>query len=156
MLSIGATAPDFTLPDQDGTPFQLDAETAAGPLVLFFYPADFTPVCTKEACMFRDAHAELATAGVRVVGVSPQDSESHRRFREAFSLPYRLLSDTKREVISTYAGSVAGISLPFVTRRVTYVIGKGRAVLERVVADLNAEAHRRVIKAATSSQPRPG
>lgn len=151
MIKPGETAPDFTLSDQDGAPFTLSAELAHGPLVLFFYPADFTPVCTREACMFRDAHAQLADAGVRVVGISPQDSASHRRFREAHSLPYRLLADPQRTVIAPYAGTVAGIPLPFFTRRVTYLIARNGVVADRVIADLSEASHRRIIAAARSA-----
>ena len=148
MLKPGDKAPDFSLPDQDGATFTLSAELAHGPVVLFSYPADFTPVCTAEACMFRDEHARLADAGLRVVGVSPQSSESHRKFRDAHSLPYRLLADPDRRVISTYAGSLAGVPLPMLTRRVTYLIAKDGMVVERVLAAFSAERNRAIIESA--------
>lgn len=154
MIRPGEAAPDFTLPDQDGASFTLSRELAEGPVVLFFYPADFTPVCTAEACMFRDEHARLADAGLRVVGVSPQSSESHRRFREAHALPYRLLADPERRVIGRYAGSVAGVRLPVLTRRVTYLIAKDGRVAERVIAAFSAERHRAIIEAARAMSSR--
>ncbi len=79
MLAVGARAPEFTLPDQDGRDTSLTSLLNHGPLVLFFYPADFTPGCTKEVCMMRDLHSELVARGLTVAGISPQGAQSHRR-----------------------------------------------------------------------------
>jgi peroxiredoxin Q/BCP len=81
-LKVGDHVPDFTLPDQDGKATSLSELLAEGCVVLYFYPKDDTPGCTAEACSFRDEHKQLAEAGVRVVGVSSDDVESHRRFAE--------------------------------------------------------------------------
>ena len=70
MLPIGETAPDFSLPDQDGRPRGLTGLLAGGPLILYFYPADFTPGCTREACDLRDLHSQILSAQLQVVGVS--------------------------------------------------------------------------------------
>ena len=78
MLQAGDRAPEFELADDHGRIVRLSELLAHGPLVLYFYPADFTPVCTKEACMFRDAHADLAAQGIRVFGVSPRRLMSKR------------------------------------------------------------------------------
>ena len=92
MLANGQKAPDFELPDQDGRKHTLKSLLKDGPLILYFYPADFTPGCTKEACSFRDLHQELLKAKLRVVGVSPQDVASHRKFADQHGLNFTLLT----------------------------------------------------------------
>src|SRR5271170_4458466 len=82
MLPIGGRAPEFTLPDQDDQRVSLSTLLRHGPLILYFYPADFTPGCTREACSIRDLHVEIMGAGLDVAGVSPQSPETHRKFRE--------------------------------------------------------------------------
>ena len=84
MLAMGARAPEFTLADQDGRNVSLSTLLRNGPLILYFYPADFTPGCTREACALRDLHAEILQARLDVAGVSPQDPASHRAFREKY------------------------------------------------------------------------
>ncbi len=101
MLQPGDPAPPFTLPDADGRDVSL-AGLAGRHVVLYFYPADDTPGCTKEACGFRDAWDELRDLGVTVLGVSPDDGASHRRFAEKYRLPFTLLSDPERSVMQAY------------------------------------------------------
>ena len=101
MLQPGNPAPAFTLPDAEGRTVAL-ADLAGRHVVLYFYPADDTPGCTKEACGFRDAWDELRELGVTVLGVSPDDGASHRRFAEKYRLPFTLLSDPGREVMEAY------------------------------------------------------
>src|ERR1700760_4349463 len=102
MLPIGSRAPEFTLPDQDDRNISLTTLLNRGPLVLYFYPADFTPGCTKEACMLRDLHDELLQVGLSVAGVSPQGPERHRAFREKYNLLYPLLCDVEKFVVKMY------------------------------------------------------
>src|SRR5205809_4908768 len=102
MLATGGRAPEFTLPDQDGQSVSLSTLLRYGPAILYFYPADFTPGCTREACSIRDIHRELTRAGLTVAGISPQSPESHKRFRLKHSLPFTLLSDEKKEVINMF------------------------------------------------------
>jgi len=78
MLAIGGRAPEFTLPDQDDQNVSLSTLLRHGPLILYFYPADFTPGCTKEACSIRDLHTEIQQVGLDVAGVSPQSAATHR------------------------------------------------------------------------------
>jgi len=80
MLNVGDIAPDFELKDQSGSTVSLDQLLEKGDLVLYFYPADFTRVCTAEACAFRDAYDDLSEVKVQVVGISPQGADSHSRF----------------------------------------------------------------------------
>jgi peroxiredoxin Q/BCP len=101
VVQEGQLAPAFTLPDQDGSKLSL-AELRGQHVVLYFYPRDATSGCTKEACGFRDLHKQLHKAGVVVLGVSPDGVESHAKFRAAQKLPFRLLADPERKVLSAY------------------------------------------------------
>jgi peroxiredoxin Q/BCP len=102
MLSPGERAPEFALPDHEGRETSLTSLLRRGALILYFYPADFTPGCTREACVIRDLHAQIQKVGLTVAGVSPQDADSHRRFRDKHQLPFVLLSDTDTAVIRMY------------------------------------------------------
>lgn len=143
MIGVGDRAPDFTLPDHSGARVSLGDLTAAGDFILYFYPADFTPVCTAEACAFRDDYDGLAEVGLAIVGVSPQSVESHRRFVERYELPFPLLADAGGQVIRAY-----GVSGPlgFGVRRVTFLIGADGIVKSRVVADFLVRSHRNLIR----------
>jgi peroxiredoxin Q/BCP len=100
-IEAGRKAPDFTLPAHDGT--QLKLSTLRGsPVVLYFYPRDDTPGCTKEACAFRDQKAQLARLGAKVLGVSPDDVGSHRKFHKKYGLDFPLLADTQHQVAEKY------------------------------------------------------
>ena len=99
MLKRGDEAPDFALPDQDGRQRRLTRLLESGPLIVYFYPADFTPGCTQEACDFRDLHARILGSGLRVVGVSPQSPESHRRFRDFGGLAQRTYHQPSRPLL---------------------------------------------------------
>ena len=138
MLKRGDQAPDFTLPDQDGKPVHLKELLARGPVVLYFYPADFTPVCTKEACAFGALQPELDQAGVTLVGVSPQDSASHTRFRERYRLSFPLLADPEKQVIRSYGcDGLLGIGVS----RVTYLIGGDGRIQEATRAGFRVGPH---------------
>ncbi|MFW6210207.1 MAG: thioredoxin-dependent thiol peroxidase [Patescibacteria group bacterium] len=101
MLDIGDTAPDFALPDQTGTTRTL-ADTAGQWRVIYFYPKDDTPGCTKEACLIAEVYDEFATLGVTVYGVSKDTPASHQRFAEKYQLPFTLLSDESTEMMQAY------------------------------------------------------
>lgn len=101
MLEPGSTPPPFTLASGEGKPVSL-ADFKGRHVVLYFYPADDTPGCTKEACGFRDAWDELRELGAVVLGVSADDAESHRKFSAKYRLPFTLLSDPDREVMRAY------------------------------------------------------
>ena len=119
MLQVGERAPEFTLPDETGTDRSLTDFLNTGATVLYFYPADFTPGCTRQACTLRDMHAEIHGAGLRVVGISPQSPESHAKFKAQYSLPFTLLSDAEKQVIKMY-----GVNGPLgiAVRRATFLI----------------------------------
>jgi len=101
MLEVGQQAPDFTLVDGEGRRAKL-ADFAGKNLVLFFYPEDDTPGCTKEACGFRDAWDKLQELGAVVIGVSPDGADSHQQFTAKYQLPFRLLSDPTHETMRAY------------------------------------------------------
>ena len=100
-LDEGAQAPTFTLPDQDGNPVSLD-DFKGSRVLVYFYPADDTPGCTKEACQFNDNLAGFQAAGVPVIGVSPDDGASHQRFRNKYGLRFPLLTDADHAVMDDW------------------------------------------------------
>ncbi len=100
-LEAGTQAPDFTLAADDGSPVKLSA-LQGSPVVLYFYPADDTPGCTKEACAFRDQQADLKKLGAKVFGVSPDDVASHVKFRDKFQLNFPLLADPDHAVAEQF------------------------------------------------------
>lgn len=101
MLEIGTKAPDFELPDQDGVMHKL-GEYAGKKLVLYFYPKDNTPGCSKQACGFGDLLPLFTERGAVIVGVSKDSMASHKKFKEKYHLPFTLLSDTELEAIKAY------------------------------------------------------
>jgi peroxiredoxin Q/BCP len=149
MLKKGDRAPDFALPDQDGRLRKLKDLLAGEALVLYFYPADFTPGCTREACDLRDLHAQILSAGLRVVGISPQSVDSHRRFREEHSLPFTLLSDEDKTAVRAYGvDGPLGIGV----RRATFLIDRKGLVIDSVLADLRVARHREFVERAIAAR----
>lgn len=153
MLRAGDTAPEFTLPDQDGTPVSLAALLKDGPLLLYFYPADFTPGCTKEACDIRDMHEDISDVGIRVVGVSPQGAESHARFRNRHHLPFMLLADEDKAAVRAFG--VDG-PLGLGVRRATFLIGQDGVIQDVVLADLRIGRHSDFIRRAVAHRRQTG
>ncbi len=143
MLRIGDTAPSFQLKDQSGSIVSLDQIAANGDLILYFYPADFSPVCTAEACAFRDSYEGVSSIGAQIVGVSPQSVDSHRRFSTRFSIPFPLLSDPHKKVIDAY-----GVDGPFGfgVRRATFLIDSSKIIQNRVVSELFVGSHTDLLK----------
>jgi peroxiredoxin Q/BCP len=100
-LQSGDPAPEFRLPDQDGEPVDLSGYRGRK-VVVYFYPQDDTPGCTKEACQFNDSLADFAGRGVDVIGISADDADSHRRFRAKYGLGLTLLTDAGHQVATRY------------------------------------------------------
>ena len=138
MLKTGERAPEFTLPDDTGKDRSLTDFLNAGATVLYFYPSDFTPGCTRQACALRDLQSELKNASLRVVGISPQSPETHAKFRSKYHLPFALLSDAGKEVVKMY-----GVNGPlgFGVRRATYLIDGSRRIRDAVLADFGIGRH---------------
>ena len=120
ILKIGDDAPTFTLPDSQGNQVNL-TDYKGKWLVLYFYPKDDTPGCTTEACHFRDDFKFLESLGAKVVGVSIDDSFSHKKFAEKSNLPFPLLSDSSGEVASRY-GALNNFLVIKLAKRYTYLI----------------------------------
>jgi len=149
MLEIGDTVADFSLTDESGEEVSLADLTADSALILYFYPADFTPLCTAEACSIRDMHDEILDVGVNVVGISPQSESSHQRFKKQFNIPSPLLFDKNKKVIKAF-----GVDGPFGmgVRRATFLIGQDRKIENRVVSDLFVGSHTQFIKEVISTR----
>ena len=101
MLEVGTQAPDFTLPDQNGQMRTL-SEWRGSKVVLYFYPRDMTSGCTKQACAFGELYPQFREAGAEIIGVSKDTVASHKKFEEKYGLPFTLLSDTEKEVLTAY------------------------------------------------------
>jgi len=138
-VKAGDTAPDFELPDQNGTPRRLSALLADGPVVLFFYPAAMTSGCTAESCHFRDLAAEFAEVGAQRIGISADAVDKQRQFDEMHGLGYPLLSDVDRAVAAQFG--VKRRLLPAPVKRSTFVIDTDRTVLEVISSELNMNVH---------------
>ena len=136
-VKAGERAPEFTLPDADGKPVRL-ADFRGRPLVLYFYPQDETPGCTKEACSFRDQFEDFRDAGAAVVGVSSDSSESHRKFAARHRLPFTLLADTDGRVREQYR---IPKTLGLLPGRVTFVIDADGVVRHQFNSQLAATRH---------------
>lgn len=100
-IELNSLAPDFTLPDQNGQEHSLSQYRGQW-VLLYFYPKDDTPGCTKEACSIRDAFPRFENLNIKVLGVSVDSSESHKKFAEKYALPFTLLSDTHKKVVTRY------------------------------------------------------
>jgi peroxiredoxin Q/BCP len=137
-VRVGDTAPDFTLPSQTGEPVRLRDLLSRGAVVLYFYPKDETPGCTREACSFRDSYEAFSDAGAEVVGVSSDSVTSHRAFAEHHDLPFVLVSDPDGKLRKQYGvRSTLGI-LP---GRVTFVIDREGVVRQVFSSQVDAQRH---------------
>lgn len=145
MLQAGAKAPEFVLADDRGGETSLSDLLQDGPLILYFYPADFTPGCTKEACSIRDIHDDIQSVGLQVAGVSPQDIDSHKRFRDEHQLPFVLLSDPDKVAIRMYdVDGPFGVGV----RRATFLINQDRTIQDAILADVLIGRHKEFIEKA--------
>ena len=143
-LPIGTTAPDFTLPDKDGNPVSLSAFRGKK-VILYFYPKDNTPGCTRQACAFAARYAGFKAKNVAVIGISKDSVASHQKFAEKYDLPFTLLSDPERIAIEAYGvwqekKNYGKVSMGVV--RSTYIINEEgiiEKVMPKVKPDTNAE-----------------
>jgi peroxiredoxin Q/BCP len=142
MIKEGDEAPDFDVRDAEGNDVKL-SDLRGQKVVLYFYPKDDTPGCTKEACSFRDSFAEFGRRGIKVLGVSLDDETSHRKFADKYSLPFTLLSDTDHAVADAYGvyGEKQFMGKKYMgVSRVTFLLdeqGRVKKVFEKV----NVEEH---------------
>jgi peroxiredoxin Q/BCP len=145
MIKVGERAPEFTLPDETEKDRSLTELLSAGPAVLYFYPADFTRGCTRQACSLRDLHGDIARSGLTVIGISPQNPRSHAKFKAQFQLPFVLLSDEQKTVIRMYGvNGPLGIGV----RRATYLIDISRRIRDAILADFKIARHTDFVRKA--------
>lgn len=142
MLEVGTRAPEFTLPDKDGNNVSL-SDFRGKKVVLYFYPKDNTPGCTRQACAFAGAYSQFEALGAVVIGVSRDSQASHQRFAEKNSLPFILLSDPERRAIEAYGvwqekKNYGKVSMGVV--RSTYIIDED-GVIERVMPKVKPDTN---------------
>jgi thioredoxin-dependent peroxiredoxin len=137
-VKIGDPAPDFTLTDQKGQPVSLSSFADKKDIVLYFYPKDFTSVCTAQACAFRDSYEVFKEAGAEVIGISSDSKQAHQDFASQHQLPFILLSDRGGKVRNRYGVSPVLGLLP---GRVTFIIDKHSIVRHIFTAQFAAEKH---------------
>ncbi|HYW18018.1 MAG TPA: peroxiredoxin [Nodularia sp. (in: cyanobacteria)] len=140
-LAVGTDAPAFTVKDTNGNPISLSS-FAGKTVVLYFYPKDDTPGCTKQACSFRDAQSQYSGKDVVVLGVSADDEDAHHAFTEKYNLNFPLLADTDKSLIKAYDVDGGGYA-----KRVTYVIDPNGKIIH-VDANVNTTSHASDILAA--------
>ncbi len=152
-LQIGETAPPFTLPDDAGTPTSL-SQFRGKRVVLYFYPKDDTPGCTKEACAFRDGRSQLAKRDTVVLGVSADSIESHRKFKQKYGLTFPLLSDADKRVVSAYGvwkeKALYGLKYMGIARA-TFIIGPDGKI-EKIFPAVKVDGHLEAILEALGSR----
>lgn len=137
-LRVDDPAPDFTLTDDAGHPFTLSTLRGHKAVVLYFYPKDGTPGCTKEARAFRDLHEELQRTGAEIIGVSGDSPERHARFKAQHLLPFKLLSDPDGRGRTLYG---VRFSLGLIPGRMTFVIGKNGLIRHSYSGQFNIGMH---------------
>lgn len=137
-IVVGASLPSFSLKNQLGK--WVDSNDWHGqPTVIYFYPSDFTRVCTAQACFFKDSYEDFTSLGARIVGISPNTVISHRQFASQYSLPFDLLSDSRNTVQSMF-GVPKGL-LGMIAGRVTYVFDANAKLVFRYQAEIKAKEH---------------
>lgn len=138
-LKKGDKIPSFSLQDQYGKPFHVDEFLGSKNLVIFFYPKDESPGCTKQACSFRDHYEEFRSLDTEVVGISGQDNQSHTAFSEKHRLNFRILSDSGNRVRNMFG--VPSDFLGMIPGRVTYVVDKQGTITHIYNSQVNIQKH---------------
>ncbi|NLG55448.1 MAG: peroxiredoxin [Rhodococcus sp.] len=141
IITAGNKAPDFRLADQTGAERTLDGLLNEGPLVLFFYPAAFTPTCTAEACHFRDLAADFAQVGATRAGISTDAVDKQASFAEAKQFDYPLLSDRDGHVAAQFGVKRGLLGRIAPVKRTTFVIDTDRTVLKVISSEFRAQSH---------------
>ena len=140
-LSVGQKAPEFDVVSSDGKALKLRDFAGKKNVVLYFYPGDFTPICTKETCGFRDMYADLESKDTEVIGVSIDSDESHKKFSSEYNVQFALVSDKNRELAKAYGATSLLASILGKAGRVTYVIDKTGMIAAAFQGELSATKH---------------
>lgn len=136
---VGSRVPDFSLPDQNGKMFSITSVVGKKNIVIYFYPKDDSPGCTREACSFRDQFEVFRNYNAEVIGISSDDVESHKEFAEKYRLPYTLLSDSESRVRKLF--DVPSSLFGLVAGRTTYIVNKKGVVIHIFNSQFHAEKH---------------
>jgi len=147
-LTVGDEAPDFDAKDTKGESFRLSDYRGKKNVVLYFYPGDCTPVCTREACGFRDLYEELRGQDTEVIGVSSDTEASHRDFAARHHLPFPLVSDPEKRIVRLYGADGSIFGLLERTKRLTFVVDKKGRIARIFSAELRAGVHLSGVKEA--------
>ncbi len=141
-LALGDKAPDFEVTSSDGRTLKLADFLGKKNVVLYFYPADFTMVCTRETCGFRDMYGQLESQDTEVIGVSFDDDRKHEQFRKEHRVPFPLVADTSHSLAEAY-GATSSLIARLVGRasRITYLIDKQGKIAGVFKAELSAKTH---------------
>ena len=137
-VKVGDTAPDFTLQNQDDEAISLSYYKGKSSVVLFFYPKDFSPGCTSQACHFRDNYEDFTDLGAVVIGISGDSVESHKKFLDEYLFPFTLLSD-KGNVVRKLYGATKGFGL--LPGRYTFIIDKNGVIQHIFTSETNMKKH---------------
>jgi peroxiredoxin Q/BCP len=137
-IKVGDKMPLFGAKDQDGNDFYIQSVVHKKILVIYFYPKDETPGCTKQACSFRDEYKEIKAAGAEVIGISGDSAKSHKKFAQNHQLPYILLSDDDKSIRKLFG--VPSAMLGLISARVTYLVDL-QGIVQMVYNNMNAAEH---------------
>jgi peroxiredoxin Q/BCP len=140
-LAVGQKAPEFDVVSSAGKSLKLTDFLGKKNVVLYFYPGDFTPICTKETCGFRDMYADLESQDTEVIGVSVDTNESHQKFAAEYNVPFALVSDAKKDLAKAYGATSLLGSLLGKVGRVTYLIDKKGRIAGIFESELRASKH---------------
>jgi len=149
-LAVGDKAPNFE-GESDGAKISLASYAGKKNVVLYFYPGDFTPICTKEACGFRDIYEELKGGDTEIIGVSTDSDESHKKFTAEYKLPFPLLTDADKKIARSYGATNLFADLLGRVSRITYVIDKAGKISAILKSELSASKHVDGVRAALAS-----
>ncbi len=137
-VKIGEKSPDFTLPDQDNTQQTLSAIYKNSWVIVYFYPSDDTPGCTKQACSLRDKYVDFKTLNITILGISYNSVQSHKDFKNKYHLPFTLLSDNEKKVATAY-GAKNWWFLPF-PKRMTFIIDQA-GIIRNIMDNVDVTTH---------------
>jgi len=137
-LQVGTKAPDFSLPSTSGKDFKLSRDAAGKPIILYFYPKDFTPGCTKQACAFRDQFDQFRDVDIDVIGISRDTIRKHSEFKEKYELPFDLLADLDGKVSRAYDAQMPIVSM---SKRITYLLDADHRIKAAYANLFGAEQH---------------
>ncbi|MBX3188073.1 MAG: peroxiredoxin [Labilithrix sp.] len=140
-LTVGQKAPDFDVVSSSGKELKLADFAGKKNVVLYFYPGDFTPVCTKETCGFRDMYQDLESKDTEVIGVSVDSNDSHRKFAEEHGIPFDLVSDKNKDLAKAYGATSLLRDILGKMKRMTFVIGKDSKIAGIFEGELSASKH---------------